>query len=470
MTEMIREPALYIDGKWVPGGGGEAEVEDPTTEQVTGLATRASGVEVEQAVSAARAAFDGWAGTAVEERVAFLRRLHAVILDRAERFAEIITREHGSPPLLARKLHVDVPLAVIAETATALEQFEFTSKLGNSIIVREPVGVVAAISPWNLPLHQVIVKIVPALAAGATVVLKPAELTPLTAFELARAISDAGAPAGVFNLVSGSGRDVGDRLTRHPDVDQVSFTGSTQVGRQVAAAAAETIKRVTLELGGKSASVVLSDVDDDLLAKAVKITVANCYLNAGQTCTALSRLIVPTNRIEQVEELAAAAASKYTPGERMGPLISSGQRREVMAFLKADATGGALLVTGGPDGPLPKRGYYVTPTVFSRADPGSRIAQEEIFGPVLTILAADDDDAAIELANDSIYGLGGAVWSGDDEHGLEAARRIRTGQVDLNGGAFNPRAPFGGYKQSGIGREIGDYGIADVLEIKAVQR
>jgi aldehyde dehydrogenase (NAD+) len=469
VSELIREPALLIGGTWVPGSGPECEVENPATEQVTGISAQASAAEVDAAVDAARAAFRPWSRTAVSERAAFLRRLHEVISARAGRFAELITREQGSPPPVARKLHVDVPLAVIEQTASALEEFSFRSELGNSVILREPVGVVAAITPWNLPLHQVVVKVVPALAAGATVVLKPAALTPLSAFELARAITDAGAPPGVFNLVPGSGRDVGDRLARHPGVDQVSFTGSTAVGRQVAAAAAETVKRVTLELGGKSASVVLSGADDSLLATAVKVTVANCYLNGGQTCTALSRLIVPADRIEQAEELAAAAAAKYTPGGRLGPLISAGQRKEVLSFLEAGATGGAKLVTGGGDGALPERGYYVVPTVLSRVDPAARIAREEIFGPVLSVLAAASDDAAIGLANDTIYGLSGAVWCGDRERALDAAARMDTGQVDINGAAFNPRAPFGGYKQSGIGREIGDFGISDVLQVKAVQ-
>jgi aldehyde dehydrogenase (NAD+) len=273
----------------------------------------------------------------------------------------------------------------------------------------------------------------------------------------------------VVNLLPGGGPEVGGPLTRHPGVDHVSFTGSTAVGRQVAAAAAETVKGVTLELGGKSASVVLSDVSDDLLVKAVKVTVANCYLNGGQTCTALSRLIVPRDRLGRVEELAADAAAKYAPGERLGPLISAGQREKVRRYLTPEPAGSARLVCGGPGGDLPERGYYVTPTVYSDVDPGAPLAQEEIFGPVLSILAADSDDHAIEIANNSIYGLGGALWIGDADRALDYAARIRTGMVDVNGAQFNPRAPFGGFKQSGIGREIGDYGLDDVLEVKAVQ-
>ncbi|GAA2881301.1 aldehyde dehydrogenase family protein [Pseudonocardia halophobica] len=467
-VELIHEPKLYIDGRWAPGGGADLDVENPVTEEVTGRITQASTDDVEAAVAAAKKAFPAWAATPVAERAAFLRRFSEVLKGRADTFADIVNREQGSPPRVARALHVDTPIAVVDATIDALEQFPFTAELGNSIIRREPVGVVAAITPWNLPLHQVVVKVVPAIAAGATVVLKPAGLTPLAAFELARAFDAARLPAGVFNLVPGSGRVVGDLLTRHPDVDQVSFTGSTPVGRTIAATAAQTLKRVTLELGGKSPSVVLSGASDDQLATAVKVTVANCFLNGGQTCTALSRLIVPADRLAQVEELAAAAAAKYVPGARLGPLISAEQRKEVQSFLEPGA-GGAQAVTVTSQVELPERGYYVSPTVVSRVDPNSRLAQEEVFGPVLSILAAGSDDDAVALANNSIYGLGGAVW-GPDDAALDVAARLQTGQVDVNGGAFNPGAPFGGYKQSGTGREIGEYGIADVCEIKAVQR
>jgi aldehyde dehydrogenase (NAD+) len=470
MAEVQREPALYIDGRWVPGGGADLEVENPATEEVIGVVTQADTADVDAAVAAARAAFPAWAATPVAERAAVLRRVRDVIAERADVFADTVHREQGSPPKVARALHVDTPLAVIDRTIDALERFPFRSEVGNSLVLREPVGVVAAITPWNLPLHQVVVKVVPALAAGATVVLKPAGLTPLAAFELARAFEAAGLPAGAFNLVPGSGRVVGDLLTRHPGVDQVSFTGSTPVGRHIAAVAAETLTRITLELGGKSASVVLADADDALLAKAVKITVANCYLNGGQTCTALSRLIVPEAKIEQVEALAAAAAAKYAPGTRLGPLISAEQRKEVESFLDP-ATGGSAAVTVlSGAGPLPERGYYVPPTVISRVDPDSRLAQEEVFGPVLSILAAGSDDDAVAIANNSIYGLSGAVWGADQDAALAVAGRLETGQVDVNGGGFNPAAPFGGYKQSGVGREFGEYGIADVCEIKAVQR
>ncbi len=471
MTDVAiqQETELFIDGRWVPGSGEQVEVENPATEHVIGAVTQASSADVDFAVDAAGRAFPRWAATSPKERAAILNRVRELLTERADVFADTINREQGSPPKVARSLHVDTPIAVIGATVDALGEFPFRSEVGNSLILREPVGVVAAITPWNLPLHQVVVKVVPALAAGATVVLKPAELTPLSAFELARVFDAAGLPPGVFNLVPGSGRTVGAQLTRHPGIAQVSFTGSTSVGRSVAAVAAESLKRVTLELGGKSASVVLSDASPELLAKAVKITVANCFLNGGQTCTALSRLIVPTDRLDEVERLAAEAAAKYIPGTRLGPLISARQRKEVETFLTPGMGGSSAVAVTEPV-QLPERGHWVSPTVVSRVEPSSRLAQEEVFGPILSILAADTDDAAVAIANNSIYGLGGAVWGQDQDAALAVAGRLHTGQVDVNGAAFNPAAPFGGYKQSGIGREIGAFGIADVLETKAVQR
>ena len=468
MSDVIREPLLYIGGEWVRANSSELEVEDPAEERVVGVVTQASASDVTEAISAAKGAFPKWSGISVADRVAFLRRLQLLLTERADLLAEIVNKEQGSPLALARKLHVDVPLSVLDATIDALGSYQFKSQIGNSLIFREPIGVVAAITPWNLPLHQIVTKVIPALAAGATVVLKPASLTPLVAYELARAIDEAGLLPGAFNLVPGSGSIVGEIMTHSPDVDLVSFTGSTAVGRQVSMAAAPSVKKVTLELGGKSASVVLADVSDQLLEKAVKITVANCYLNAGQTCTALSRLIVPSSRLDQVEEIAAAAVAKYLPGDRLGPQISAEQRKDVLSFLEPDSTGGAKALHNDQL-PLPERGYYVPPAVFSRVPPDSRIAKEEIFGPVLSIFSADSDVHAVELANDTIYGLAGAVWSDSQEHAIEVAGQIRTGQIDINGGQFNPAAPFGGFKQSGIGREIGKYGIEDVLELKSVQ-
>ena len=469
MSDLIREPDLYLDGRWVPGQGDDCPVECPATEETVAVTTQASETQLDEAVGAARSSFAGWAETSVVARTALLRRLHQILTERADLFAETITKELGTPPPLNRRFQVDVPLAALSATAGALETYPFRSEIGTSLILREPVGVVGAITPWNLPLHQVLVKIAPALAAGNTVVLKPAELTPLASFELARAIEAAGFPAGVFNLVPGPGETIGAALAAHPGIDQISFTGSTAVGRQVMAAAAQTVKRITLELGGKSASVVRAGSSDQTLGTAVKVTVADCYLNGGQTCTALSRLIVPEPLVDAAAELAVAAAARYRPGERLAPLASAEQRAGVSAFLTPEASGGAERVTPA-DAALPERGYYVHPTVYSHVPPGARIAREEIFGPVLSIFGAADDDEAVALANDTDYGLTGAVWADSEEAGVELARRLRTGQVAVNGGAFNVAAPFGGYKRSGIGRELGHYGIEDTLQLKAIQR
>ncbi|HET9050988.1 MAG TPA: aldehyde dehydrogenase family protein, partial [Candidatus Dormibacteraeota bacterium] len=328
--------------------------------------------------------------------------------------------------------------------------------------------------PWNYPLHQIVNKVGPALLAGCTVVVKPSELAPVDAFLLAEIALDAGLPAGVLNVVSGYGSEVGEAIAAHPGIDMVSFTGSTRAGRRVAGLAADSVKRVALELGGKSASVVLDDAD---LAPAVTATVRSCYLNSGQTCTALTRLLAPRERLAEVEEIAASTAAGMRAGDpldertQLGPLVSASQRDRVRGFIDAAVDAGARLLTGGSDAPegLPL-GYHVRPTVFSGVDTRMPIAQEEIFGPVLSILAYDGVDDAVRIANDTRYGLSGAVWSADPERAMGVARRLRTGQVDVNGGAFNPAAPFGGYRQSGLGRELGRYGVDEFLEVKSVQR
>jgi aldehyde dehydrogenase (NAD+) len=332
------------------------------------------------------------------------------------------------------------------------------------------VGVVGAITPWNYPLQQVIAKIGPALAAGCTVVLKPSEVTPLTAYLLMDACEAAGLPAGVVNLVPGTGPDAGEPLAAHPDVDMVSFTGSTRVGRLVGALAGGRIAKVSLELGGKSANVVLDDAD---LTAAVKVGVANAFLNSGQTCTAWTRMLVQESRYDEAVALAAGAAAKYTlgdpmdPGTRLGPLVSAAQRERVHRYVEGS---GARLVTGGLTAEVPGTGYFVAPTVFADVGPDSALAQQEVFGPVLAILPFGDDNEAVALANNSSYGLAGAVWSADAERAESVARRMQTGAVDINGGAFNPAAPFGGYKQSGVGRELGRYGVEEFLQTKAIQR
>jgi aldehyde dehydrogenase (NAD+) len=339
--------------------------------------------------------------------------------------------------------------------------------------VREPIGVVGCITPWNYPLHQIAAKIAYAMAAGCTVVLKPSEVVPLNAFILAETIEAAGLPAGVFNLVTGTGPVVGEAIAGHPGVDMVSFTGSTRAGRRVSELASTTVKPVAMELGGKSPNVILDDAD---LARAIPDGVAKCYLNSGQTCSALTRMLVPRGKLAEAEALAKSAAEEYTPGDpfedstRLGPLVSAVQRERVRGYIEKGEAEGAKLVTGGAAAPEGlEHGYFVRPTVFSEVTPEMAIAQEEIFGPVLAIQPYDDEDDAVRIANDTVYGLAGGVWSGDQEHAIAVAKRIRTGQIEINGGAFNPLAPFGGYKQSGHGRENGRYAIEELLQVKSLQ-
>ena len=346
--------------------------------------------------------------------------------------------------------------------------------MGNSLVVREPVGVVAAITPWNYPLHQIALKVAPALAAGCTVVLKPSEVAPFNAFILAEAIEAAGLPQGVFNLVTGYGADAGEALVKHRDVDMISFTGSTRAGKRISELAAQSVKRVALELGGKSASVILDDAD---LATAVKGTVNGCYLNSGQTCTALTRMLVPDSLYQEAARIAAEVAKSFTVGDplaettRLGPLSSQAQLERVRGYIRKGLQEGAELLAGGAEPPegVPPGGYYVKPTVFGRVSNDMTIAREEIFGPVLSIIPYQDEEDAVRIANDTVYGLAGAVWSRDDARAQRVARRIRAGQVDVNGGAFNMNAPFGGFKQSGHGREAGVYGLEEFLEYKSLQ-
>jgi betaine-aldehyde dehydrogenase len=342
------------------------------------------------------------------------------------------------------------------------------------VVVREPVGVVGAITPWNYPLHQITLKVAPALAAGCTVVLKPSEVAPFNAFILAEAAESVGLPKGVLNVVTGYGADAGEALVKHPGVDMISFTGSTRAGKRISELAAQTVKRVALELGGKSASVILDDAD---LPAAVKGTVNGCYLNSGQTCTALTRMLVPESKYEEAARLAADAAKSFTVGDplaettRLGPLTSKAQLERVRSYIKKGIEEGAELVAGGAEPPegVPAGGYYVRPTVFGKVKNDMTIAQEEIFGPVLSIIPYKDEEDAVRIANDTVYGLAGAVWSRDETRAQRVARRIRAGQVDVNGGAFNMNAPFGGFKQSGHGREAGVYGLEEFLEYKSLQ-
>ncbi|HEV8560928.1 MAG TPA: aldehyde dehydrogenase family protein [Actinophytocola sp.] len=464
-----------IGGEVIDEAGARIDVVNPATEEVIGSVPAGIAADVDAAVAAAREAFASWSATPVAERTAVVRRISAGVAARREELAATITAEMGSPITFSRKVQASLPAATSGGLAGVLEGgYSFSEEVGNSLVLREPIGVVGCITPWNYPLHQIANKVVPALAAGCTVVLKPSEVAPLNANLFLEILAEAGVPAGVVNLVHGLGPVVGEAIAAHPGVDMVSFTGSTQAGRRVSAVAAETVKRVALELGGKSANVVLDDAD---LTKAVKIGLANAFINGGQTCTAWTRMLVPAARHDEAAELAAAAAAKYTVGDptdeatRIGPMSSAAQHERVYGYLRQGVEEGASVAFGGPDTPgLPDRGAYVPPTVFAGVRPEMVVAQEEIFGPVLSILPYGDEDEAAEIANSTIYGLAGAVFSADTDRAVEFAKRMRTGQVDVNGGAFNPVAPFGGYKQSGNGRELGRYGLEEFTELKSIQR
>ncbi|MEH0985950.1 aldehyde dehydrogenase family protein [Micromonospora sp. CPCC 205556] len=465
---------LHIGGAWVdPSGGESIAVENPATGEIVGQVPAGTPADVDRAVAAARAAFPGWAATDPVDRSAHLDRLHAALTARADEMARTIALELGTPLKLAARVQTGLPLTVLRSCVELAARPPAEETIGNSLVVREPVGVVGAITPWNYPLHQVVAKLAPALAAGCTVVLKPSELTPLAAYLLFDAVTEAGLPAGVVNLVPGTGPVVGEALAAHPDVDLVSFTGSTATGRRIAHLAADRVARVALELGGKSANLILADAD---LATAVKAGVGNALLNSGQTCTAWTRMLVHRDRYDEALDLAARAVAAYRPGDpfdpatRLGPLVSAAQADRVRGFVDRALADGARLVAGGPDAPLPARGHFVAPTVLADVHPDSELAQEEVFGPVLAVIPFADTDEAVAIANNSRYGLAGAVWSADTERAVAVARRLRTGQVDVNGGAFNPLAPFGGYRQSGLGRELGGYGIDEFTELKAIQR
>jgi aldehyde dehydrogenase (NAD+) len=451
------------------------EVRNPATEQVIGSVPAGTPADVDAAVTAASEAFAAWSATSVAERAALIRRVSAGLAERGEQLAAATTAEMGSPITFARRVQAALPVATSSGIADLLDgDFAFSEEIGNSLVVREPFGVVGAITPWNYPLHQIVAKVIPAIAAGNTVVLKPSEIAPAVANILLDVLAEAGLPDGVVNLVHGLGPVVGEAIAAHPGVDLVSFTGSTRAGRRVSVVAAETIKRVALELGGKSANVILDDAD---LNKAVKLGVANCYMNGGQTCTAWTRMLVPADKHDEAVELAVAAAAKYSVGDptdegtRIGPMSSDAGRDRVRGYLEKGVAEGATLATGGVD-PVDglSTGYYVRPTVFGGVTPEMTIAQEEIFGPVLSIMPYADEDDAVRIANSTIYGLAGGVFSADQDHALAVAKRLRTGQVDVNGGAFNPIAPFGGYRQSGNGREYGHFGLEEFLEIKSIQR
>jgi aldehyde dehydrogenase (NAD+) len=471
---MITRDKVYIDGAWVPSAGsGSIDVINSSTEEVMGTIPQGSKDDVDKAVAAAKAAFPAWAATSVEERAKYCTRIAEGLMGRMDEIATLVSQEVGMVKILSQLVQVGLPINTFQSTAAVAESFPFEEEIGNSLVVREPIGVVGAITPWNYPLHQIAAKVAPALAAGCTVVLKPSEIAPLNAFVLADIIDDIGLPAGVFNLVSGAGPTVGEALVSNPDVDMVSFTGSTRAGKRIAEVCAGRVAKVALELGGKSANVILEDADFD---KAVADGVGKAFLNSGQTCSALTRMVVPRSKLAQVEAIAAATAEQFTVGDpfadssKLGPLVSQAQFDRVQGFIQKGIDEGAKLIAGGlgkPEGQ--DKGFFVKPTVFSEVSNDMTIAQEEIFGPVLSIIPFDDEADDVRIANDTVYGLAGGVWAGDKDKALAVARQLRTGQVEVNGGGFNPNAPFGGYKQSGLGREYGHYGLEEFLEVKSLQ-
>jgi aldehyde dehydrogenase (NAD+) len=465
---------LFIGGSWVePEGDGKLEVTNSATGDVVATIPEGTPGDADRAVRAARKAFPAWSQLSGEERAGYLERIQAGIAGRSEQLTQIIATELGMPTRWIPFLQLGTPPFAFGYYAGLVRKQEPEEIAGNSLILREPVGVVVAITPWNYPLHQIALKVAPALAAGCTVVLKPSEVTPLNAFVLAEVIDEAGLPAGVFNLVSGLGPVVGEALASHDEVDMVSFTGSTRAGKRVAELAARGVRRVALELGGKSANVILDGAD---LEKAVRAGVLDVLRNSGQSCDALSRMLVPRARLEEVERIAAGTAESakigdpFDPETTLGPLVSSVQLERVRGYINKGVEEGARLVTGGAEPPEGVAGgYYVRPTIFSDVRSDMTIAQEEIFGPVVSIIPYDSEEEAVRIANDTVYGLSGAVWAEDLDHARSVAARMRTGRVYLNGAGFNVMAPFGGYKQSGIGRELGTFGLEEYQEIKAIQ-
>lgn len=483
MSSMLRSAAdmrglIYVGGDWAaPSGTGTIDVDDPSTRELVGRIPSCDDDDVDAAASAAAAALDSWAGTEPHERAAAIERLGDAVADRAEEFARTMSFEMGTPISFARSVQVGLGISDLRTAAAAAGSFEWERRIGNSTVVTAPIGVVACITPWNFPLHQVTAKVAYALAAGCTVVLKPSELSSLTAFRFFEAIDDVGFPPGVVNLVTGYGPTTGEMLATHPLVDMVSFTGSTLAGRRVARLAAGTIKKVALELGGKSANVLLPDLPDADFDRAVRAGVANCFRNAGQVCSALTRMLVHESQYERALTIAADAAAGFVLGDALdesttlGPVVSATQRERVLDLIAQGKASGARVITDPGDiseasDPI---GHLVPPTIFADVTNDMTIAREEIFGPVLVIMRYANVDEALHIANDSDYGLAGAVWSLDASNAEAFARRMQTGQVSINGGAFNPAAPFGGFKQSGVGRELGVSGLEEFTQPKALQ-
>ena len=468
---------IYINGEWVSStGSGSISVFDSTNEQVMATIPEGTADDVKKAAAAAKNAFVSWSALTPEQRAEFMNKIGDALATRMDEIGSVISRETGMNKPFSNMIQVGLPINSFKQAAGVAQSFEYAKQVGSSTVVREPIGVVGCITPWNYPLHQIAAKVAFAMAAGCTVVLKPSEVAPVDAFILAEIIHQVGLPKGVFNLVTGTGPVVGEAIAASADIDMVSFTGSTRAGKRVAQVGAETIKKVALELGGKSANIICADLDDATFTKAVMGGVGKAFLNSGQTCSALTRMLVPRTRLQEAETAAVTAAGgmkvgdPFAEGTNLGPLASAAQRDRVQTYINKGIEEGAKLIFGGPGSPDGVvSGYYVKPTIFSEVKNSMTIAQEEIFGPVLVMIPYDSEEEAVKIANDSVYGLAGAVFSADKDKAIVIAKQMRTGQVEVNGGAFNPNAPFGGYKQSGIGRELGEYGFEEFLQIKSLQ-
>ncbi|MFG2865929.1 aldehyde dehydrogenase family protein [Streptomyces sioyaensis] len=471
---MNAHDGVFIGGHWRPAAGTDViEVVNPSDERVIGAVPAGSAADVDAAVNAARSALPGWAATAPTRRAELLAALSEELAACQEQMASLITAEVGTTIGFSRRVQAGLPVTMTRLHAELAADFAFEERVGNSLVLLEPVGVVGAITPWNYPVHQIVCKVVPALAAGCTVVLKPAELTPLSAQMFTECVAAAGFPAGVFNLVTGRGTEAGEALVRHPGVDMISFTGSTTVGKHIGSLAGAHVKRVALELGGKSANVILPGAD---LAQAVRANVADVMRNAGQSCNALTRTLVHADDYEEAVRIAVEEIASYVPGDpadpdcRLGPVVSSAQREKVRDYIRRGVAEGARLVAGGPEAPEGRdKGHYIRPTVFADVTAEMSIARGEIFGPVLSFMRYEDEADALRIANDSDYGLAGAVWAAEEDQAIAFARSMECGQVTVNGGAYNPLAPFGGHKQSGVGRELGKHGLMEFLRTKSLQ-
>ena len=470
---MAHELQFYIDGAWVdPVTPNVLDVIDPSTEDAFAQISLGSKADVDKAVAAAKRAFHTFGFSEVEERLGILERIVDVYKKRRNDLALAVSREMGAPRQFALDSQVGIGLAHLTKMVETLRNFQFRQVKGNDLVVKEPIGVVGLITPWNWPLNQITCKVGPAIAAGCTMVLKPSEIAPLDAIIFAEILDEAGVPKGVFNLVNGDGPTVGQALASHPDVDMMSFTGSTRAGILVAKAAADTVKRVHQELGGKSANILFDDVD---LPTAISKGVAGCFGNSGQSCNAPTRMFVPRDKHDEAASIAKTAAERFAvgpadaPDTKLGPVVSEVQFNKIQDLIESGIKEGATLVTGGPGRPADlNRGYYVRPTVFADVTPDMRIAREEIFGPVLSILPYDTVEQAVDLANDTVYGLASYIQSKDLQKARDAAARMRTGNVYINYPAWDAGLPFGGYKQSGNGREYAEYGLEDFLEIKGI--